>query len=283
MNITEMHVWFRQYAQQMGMQNVRAILPEQIDVLINTSISDIVNQLVRTNIGLTEEKQFTDSNKLNQIASLGDLYKVSEFGLVGDGAVLRFSPTFANLGKMVNNIDQSLPDYLFLVDFAINYRPCTVGYNEPTFSETSEITKWFPVRIIDNSVLADTMNDAVLKNKITSPILVIYDNNTIELYIDRFKYEESTNSYSLMNKLLPYQLRMSYVVKPAKVKYGTDVGEANVDCDLPEHLHIDILKHAVELYQRSTNDSSGGGYGYAPQYQQAQQPAAQTPNRNYQQ
>ena len=47
MNIAEMHVWFRQYAQQMGMQNVRAILPEQIDVFINTSISDLVNQLVR--------------------------------------------------------------------------------------------------------------------------------------------------------------------------------------------------------------------------------------------
>mgnify|MGYP006955536998 CR=1 FL=1 len=29
-----MHVMFRQYAQQMGMQNVRAILPEQIDLLI---------------------------------------------------------------------------------------------------------------------------------------------------------------------------------------------------------------------------------------------------------
>ena len=32
MTIAEMHVWFRQYAQQMGMQNVRAILPEQIDL-----------------------------------------------------------------------------------------------------------------------------------------------------------------------------------------------------------------------------------------------------------
>ena len=37
MTIAEMHVWFRQYAQQMGMQNVRAILPEQIDLLINNS------------------------------------------------------------------------------------------------------------------------------------------------------------------------------------------------------------------------------------------------------
>ena len=49
MNISEMHVWFRQYAQQMGMQNVRAILPEQIDLLINTSILDTVNQVIKEN------------------------------------------------------------------------------------------------------------------------------------------------------------------------------------------------------------------------------------------
>ena len=41
MNIPDMHVWFRQYAQQMGLQNVRAILPDQIDLVINTSIIDI--------------------------------------------------------------------------------------------------------------------------------------------------------------------------------------------------------------------------------------------------
>ena len=35
MTIADMHINFRQYAQQMGMQNVRAILPEQIDILIN--------------------------------------------------------------------------------------------------------------------------------------------------------------------------------------------------------------------------------------------------------
>ena len=40
MTTPEMHVMFRQYAQQMGMQNTRAILPEQIDLLLNTSQMD---------------------------------------------------------------------------------------------------------------------------------------------------------------------------------------------------------------------------------------------------
>ena len=60
MNIAEMHVWFRQYAQQMGLQNVRAILPEQIDLVINTSITDIVNQIITQNIGITSDRIIND-------------------------------------------------------------------------------------------------------------------------------------------------------------------------------------------------------------------------------
>ena len=82
MNIAEMHVWFRQYAQQMGMQNVRAILPEQIDILINTSISDVVNQLIRENIGVVNDRVVTDNAKLNQINALRSLYKVAIIDMV---------------------------------------------------------------------------------------------------------------------------------------------------------------------------------------------------------
>ena len=78
MNIGEMHVWFRQYAQQMGMQNVRAILPEQIDILINTSITDTVNQIIRENVGVTNDRIITDNSKIGQINALKSLYKVQE-------------------------------------------------------------------------------------------------------------------------------------------------------------------------------------------------------------
>ena len=71
-----MHVWFRQYAQQMGLQNVRAILPEQIDLVINTSITDIVNQIITQNIGATNDRIITDNSKIGQINALRSLYKV---------------------------------------------------------------------------------------------------------------------------------------------------------------------------------------------------------------
>ena len=70
MTIAEMHVWFRQYAQQMGMQNVRAILPEQIDILINTSITDTVNRVIAENTNMTGAGGIVSNSKLGQINAL---------------------------------------------------------------------------------------------------------------------------------------------------------------------------------------------------------------------
>lgn len=76
MTTAEMHQMFRNYAQQMGMQNVRAILPSQIDMLLNNSISDTVNQVIAQNIGSTSDRVITDNSKLNQVNALKSLYKV---------------------------------------------------------------------------------------------------------------------------------------------------------------------------------------------------------------
>ena len=79
MTISEMHVWFRQYAQQMGMQNVRAILPEQIDNLINTSIKDTIDEVINKNVGTTNDRVITDNAKLANINALRTLYRVKTY------------------------------------------------------------------------------------------------------------------------------------------------------------------------------------------------------------
>ena len=76
MTTAEMHQMFRNYAQQMGMQNVRAILPSQIDMLLNNSISDTVNQVIAQNIGSTSDRVITDNSKLNQVNALKSLIQV---------------------------------------------------------------------------------------------------------------------------------------------------------------------------------------------------------------
>ena len=247
MDLNEMHVWFRQYAQQMGMQNVRAILPEQIDVLINTSISDYVNELVRTNIGLTNDRVITDNAKLGQINALRTLMDSAnlEFDIDNTPFVRVNSPDwqFAYNG-FINGIE----NMMYLVDLSIQY----------DFDNTENITSWYPVRIIENMYLADTLQDFILKPRFRSPIATI-SGGDLNLYIG-----EGPKGIIIT----PHILRVDFLKYPRKVQYRQDIpGQTNVDCDLPDYMHVDILKHAVDLYRVAIQGSL-----YANQQQrQAQQ------------
>lgn len=246
MTISEMHVWFRQYAQQMGMQNIRAILPEQIDTLINTSISDITNQIIAQNIAVTNDRIITDNSKLNQINALSTLYKVAHisarpnptgtptppFKEEEDTITYKIS---ANMSFFTDDKGQAL-DYLYLVDLSLNYE-----INE-------KFSNYFPIRLIDDAFLADTLNDFILKPKLRSPIAVIY-NGFLDIYIT-----DSIHG-KLPDGIIPNTLRFSYIAKPAKVQYKSDLGGTDVDCDLPEYLHVDILKRAVDLYRITVSGS----------------------------
>ena len=137
------------------------------------------------------------------------------------------------------------------------YKIGDIGYsgnhsNKDSAISSSELhrneTNYFPVRFIEESKLAETLNDPILKNKFYSPIIVMTNDNVLELYIDTFK-QNDVNRYFLINNYIPYKLRMSYIKKPAKVLYGEDVNLTNVDCDLPESLHVDVVKHATDLYR----------------------------------
>ena len=255
MDIADMHINFRQYAQQMGMQNVRAILPEQIDILLNTSITDTVNQLLRENIGVTNDRQVTDNSKIGQINALRTLFKVDEVN-IAIGTNFIYDPTKRLSGLIkhtgTNEANTSDPVFgkpMFLVDMSINY----------TNTTDNIITNWYPVRIIDDAYLADTLNDFILKNRWRSPIATVYKNFTTELYIDKFKAGDTPIVEVIGTKsinLVPNQLRISTIQYPAKVKFTEDISEGtSVNCDLPESMHEDIVKHAVDLYRVAVSGS----------------------------
>lgn len=258
MTISEMHVWFRQYAQQMGMQNVRAILPEQIDLLINSSITDTINQIITQNIGVTNDRIITDNSKIGQINALRSLYKVKTVQAIpansgtsspaapfikGDEThILRI---YADIKNFDNGGSGSTGvfDYLYLVDLAINYSDLITPTSSPNV-----LTNYFPVRLIDDAYLADTLNDFVLRPRLRTPIAVLY-NDQLDIYIDNL-----TDS-KLPEGLNPYKLRVSYIAKPAIVAYRSDLGGTDVDCNLPEYMHVDILKHAIDLYRIAISGS----------------------------
>lgn len=283
MELKEMHVWFRQYAQQMGMQHTRAILPEQIDLCINTSISDITNQIVKEHVLVTNDRVLTDNSKLGQINALSTLYTVEEIQLctpsTSQDIIFAFKSNDKYDGKIsakfiASQTSQAFPiKFLHLLNFDIKYAQVVdnLGYvgnfsgendiddDLPKIDET-KTTRYFPVRIIDDMFLADTLNDYILKNRFRSPIATI-NRLGIDIYIEEFNEVEAKETtdfdytdgvrYVLKNKFIPYKLRVSYIKAPNKVKLNSDLDPLAKDeeCDIPEYLQIDVLKHAVDLYR----------------------------------
>lgn len=282
MDISEMHQMFRQYAQQMGMQNVRAILPEQIDLLINNSISDTINQVITQNIGITNDRVISDASKLNQVNALKSLYKVWK-GSIADVTIkgkektsyiisfqlpldcFKLKESGENVytneeqyveikGEQRVTKNYSIISFLYVVDLSINY------------NKTNFVTNIFPVRIVDDQFVADVVNDFVLAPKMRSPVASIHD-NLIELYIDKADAKPENGQAFTFNGVSINELRLSYIAKPAVVRFAEDINGTNVDCDLPEYMHVDIVKHAVVLYQIAKS----GSLAAAQQAQQNQQ------------
>ena len=265
MNIADMHIMFRQLAQQMGMQNVRAILPEQIDLLLNTAIIDVVNEIIKRNIASTNDRVITDNSKIGQINALSTLYKNAEVQIFkydgheftlnsGVNAIQTVMTTGFEFDITCNHTPQvektAIPsDYMYICDFNINY------YTSSSVGNTRIKTDWFPVRIIDDIYVADALNDFILAPSFRSPIAHIVNREEghirIKIYIDRKKNNQS----NIPNGVIPSNLRVSYIAKPLTVKYAEDVGSLNVDCNLPEYLHGDIVKRAVDLYHASISGS----------------------------
>ena len=265
MNIADMHIMFRQLAQQMGMQNVRAILPEQIDLLLNTAIIDVVNEIIKRNIASTNDRVITDNSKIGQINALSTLYKNAEVQIFkydgneftlnsGVNSIQTVMTTGFEFDITCNHSPQvektAIPsDYMYICDFNINY------YTSSSVGNTRVKTDWFPVRIIDDIYVADALNDFILAPSFRSPIAHIVNREEghirIKIYIDRKKNNQS----NIPNGVIPSNLRVSYIAKPLTVKYAEDVGSLNVNCNLPEYLHGDIVKRAVDLYHASISGS----------------------------
>lgn len=270
MTIAEMHVWFRQYAQQMGMQNVRAILPEQIDNLINTSTLDTIDEVINRNIGTTNDRIITDNAKIANVNALRTLYKVKTITIQDN----RNLTEYKNKPYTFNSTElEEIP--LYFVDFAIRYGDRAFDGGN---IDDIEYTRWFPIRIVDDSYLADILNDWVLAPRLRTPAMVIYADDTVgdskfELYVGE---NEETSIKSIATRKWLGQIRCSYIKKPRQVAYLSDVGGLNVDSDLPEQLQIPMLKHAVDLYRVSIQ---GSLYANQQNTQQAQQEAARNEAR----
>lgn len=231
MTIKEMHELFRVLGQQMGMQKVRGILPESIDILLNTSIVHCVRQIITSNVTTNFGNIVaTQRNKVSVINALRTLY-------------------VEDIQELEYNDEESVPypieaslTYDFKVFSIIN---CDVAYDE------SEPYKYISTRLIEPNLIAEVERDYLLKPTPKFPVATIVDAD------DNYMADETYikyNFYTADTKVT--KVKSSFIKYPAKVYYDIDDNKC-VDCDLPIHLHHAVVEEAVRLYFQSVNLTSG--------------------------
>lgn len=214
MTIKEMHDTFRVLAQQVGLQTVRAILPESIDVLINQSIIEYCLTIARSNS--TQQYKEDISDKDNSITPLNSLRNLIYEALLD----VILDPN--------NNLRVICPlnikDPLLYTSVFVKY-----NINRNTIKDC---------RIIDNDKLQMSLKDYCNKADWENPICTFGNYNNINC-----AYIYVGESNKLIDKII-----VNYLKYPNKVKFNEDVN-LSVHCDLPSYTHFDIINIAVNKFK----------------------------------
>lgn len=276
MTIREMHILFRQLAQQMGMQTVRNITSEQVDVLLNSSIKDVLSEVVKNNVTKSADGVTQDNYKMGPINSLSSLYRRQRIDMIPDtptssidNRIFMYINDQGYDHKMTTNFYRYVPssstqiatinDYFYIVGFNLSYTKNSHGFdgrqdsisavNYVKPSGASQEVRYANVDIIDEHKIYDVLNDNLLKPTIKHPCIVMYSNENgkqFDLYMGNFV--RNNNLYRLQFEYLPYILTMSYIAIPSTVHRALNAQDTDVDSDMPIHLHEIIVKHAVDLF-----------------------------------
>lgn len=219
MNIEEMHVTFRELAQQMGIQTVRAILPENIDICLNIAIVDIVKEIIATTVGYhPQNDKITRNNAaVASINGLRTLYKKNTI-----------IANFQGEGSMMNPFTTDIIDFSVMI-----YTGFKVSYDGKTL---------YDCRIIENEDLGQTIHDYCNRPTKEHPICNVYGkDNSIKI-----DFVTGANTFAK-----PTHIQYLYIEQPVTVLYDEEDTTKNINCNLPIHLHQDVVKRAVDVYLRS--------------------------------
>lgn len=217
MDISQMHEMFRTVGQQVGMQDVRAILPESIDIFINIAIIEKARSIVIENTKTAFPNRVSiQNNFVSPINALRTLYRRKEI-------------TITDITK---NVQLSQLDNVFLyTSFAIRYD-----------NNDSE----YKCRFIDGDKLEETLNDVLNGASWDYPICSMFNGENNSEYLKVFI---NSNSHT------PNAIIIKYIANPAVVKFSKNAAEC-INCDLPDYLHSEIVELAVSKFFKSVTATS---------------------------
>lgn len=218
MTIEQMHLSFRSIGQMMGMQNVRTAFAESIDICLNFAIIHKARRMVVENATTSNDyiaKFNADISQLNSLRTLFDKKNKTIDSLTGEGTKL-------NPYSII--LDDA--DVMYYTRFSLSYD----GKN------TNDC------RLLEADYLLRTLDDFCNRPTKKYPACVAINiNNKLNLEL----YTGGNNK--------PTNIIYNYIRKPATVIYNEENSENNVDCDLPEYLHEEIVELAIQYYKSSFN------------------------------
>lgn len=243
-----MHMEFRVLGQQMGLQLVRGILPESIDVYLNAAIIDRVKAELQTTV-LLDSKNDSNLNPsaLTAINAFRTLYS-NKIYLIDKSIVNEVTEKVAhyNAGNGFYIINLPIKDSgVRLDENESEIDPMMIiGFNVGYTGELGEIpTK---CRLIANDILDVTLTDYCNRATKKYPICAL-DYDIVPFDEDKTKGAERLSIYTETPDCDIKSLAVNYIKYPNKVLYSEEEGQS-VDCDLPEYMQHDIVQAAVQKY-----------------------------------
>lgn len=249
-----MHNTFRTLGQQMGMQLIRGILPESIDVYLNDVIIEKTQvellQGVRTAL---QDSVNTQASTMSPINAFRSLYRTARYAINTEDVnedTKKVSYYNANNGFHIINIpvvgseitvdtkEYKISPMMFL-GFSVEYDNTLRGNS-------------IACRMIGSDVLETTLRDYCNGASKDSPIVCLSSIPIVENGLEKTgvisneQLEIYTNSKGCEVKFL----NIKYIKTPNVVKHDIDISKC-VNCDLPAYTHFDIVEKAVAKFYAS--------------------------------
>ena len=296
MNIQQMHESFRVIGQQMGMQLVRGILPESIDVYLNnvivektqidllnnvkTVLQDNVNMQgstmspinlfrslyrnARYKIGYTSEEldaEYANHEYKGEILELDrDYYPKSKDTYNSNNGYHKIWMPTTNYVKFLNNT--KIDEETFILDLNKTNKEYSInpmlylGFSVE-YDDASQGNST-SCRLIGADMLETTFRDYCNGASKKEPVATMISAPIIEDAQESFSgiSNEYVEIYTNTKNCRIKYITIKYIKTPNVVKWDKDLTKC-VNCDLPEYTHFEIVERAVRKFFASVG--IGGG------------------------
>lgn len=248
MTTKEMHIRFRTIGQAKGLQLVRAVLPESIDEYLNAAMIEKCRSILISNTSTQFQGLITNiDNPTSPYNALRTLFREE-----------MFTPTLRQINEYYRvTRNNHKKDVLAYLSVAVEYggrKDKKRGGNVVKNVLYSENPRRYPCRIIEPDKIYYILNDYCTAPSKEYPCCVIDGSNGKGRPVD-FQIYTGGNSI--------YQVYISWIDMPAKIwnnhkNITDDDGEIipDVECDLPDYLHDEIVEMAVNKYFTSVGSTS---------------------------